>query len=244
MTSFRLLATLNLCLGGLVFLLGMLILIENPRQRLNRVVSLMLFFGGLGSILAALSFLAAGPAGVAGPAAGGAANGQGSVQGISYLWEFFFPTLFLFASIFPEERAFTRRGAGIPWLRWGPSFTTLVFAPHVFHFILAFVFATLVYYYRVFDPADARAQFPGVYRFLQHKWYFDELYDLTLVRPTLALARGLGLFDKQAVDGVVNGAAWGTELVSRIGGVFDPKGFDLNRINRDWKGAKRRRGCR
>jgi hypothetical protein len=23
-------------------------------------------------------------------------------------------------------------------------------------------------------------------------------------------------------------------------GVFDPKGFDLNWINRDWKGAKRR----
>lgn len=26
-----------------------------------------------------------------------------------------------------------------------------------------------------------------------------------------------------------------------IGGVFDPKGFDLNRLNRDWKGAKARR---
>ena len=25
-----------------------------------------------------------------------------------------------------------------------------------------------------------------------------------------------------------------------IGGVFDPNGFDLNRVNRDWKGAKRR----
>ncbi|TMQ71720.1 MAG: hypothetical protein E6K81_09360 [Candidatus Eisenbacteria bacterium] len=160
MTSFRLLATLNLCLGGLVFLLGMLILIENPRQRLNRVVSLMLFFGGLGSILAALSFLAAGPAGVAGPAAGGAANGQGSVQGISYLWEFFFPTLFLFASIFPEERAFTRRGAGIPWLRWGPSFTTLVFAPHVFHFILAFVFALVPPSFKLTVPDTLRVLAP------------------------------------------------------------------------------------
>ena len=30
------------------------------------------------------------------------------------------------------------------------------------------------------------------------------------------------------------------DLVRWIGGVFDPKGFDLNRINRDWKGAKRR----
>lgn len=32
------------------------------------------------------------------------------------------------------------------------------------------------------------------------------------------------------------------DMVRWIGGVFDPKGFDLNRINRDFKGpAKRRR---
>ena len=31
------------------------------------------------------------------------------------------------------------------------------------------------------------------------------------------------------------------DMMRWIGGVFDPKGFDLNRINRDWKGAKRRR---
>jgi len=135
MSSFRLLATLNLCLGGLVFLLGLVILRENPRQRLNRVVALMLFFGGLGSILAALSFLNAGPV--------GAANGatQRSVQNFSYLWEFFFPTLFLFASLFPEERGFTRRGAGIPWLRFAPNFETLVYAPHVVHFIVALALA-------------------------------------------------------------------------------------------------------
>ena len=36
MNSLRVLATINLVLGGLVFLLGMLILRENPRQRLNR----------------------------------------------------------------------------------------------------------------------------------------------------------------------------------------------------------------
>ena len=31
------------------------------------------------------------------------------------------------------------------------------------------------------------------------------------------------------------------DMVRWIGGVFDPKGFDLNRINRDWREAKRRR---
>ncbi|MHB1869794.1 MAG: plasmid pRiA4b ORF-3 family protein [Steroidobacteraceae bacterium] len=32
------------------------------------------------------------------------------------------------------------------------------------------------------------------------------------------------------------------ELAHWVGGVFDPKGFDLNRINRDWKATKRRSG--
>ena len=30
------------------------------------------------------------------------------------------------------------------------------------------------------------------------------------------------------------------DMARWIGGVFDPKGFDLNRINREWKGSKRR----
>jgi hypothetical protein len=28
-----------------------------------------------------------------------------------------------------------------------------------------------------------------------------------------------------------------------IGGVFDPKGFDLNRVNRDWRGPRRMTGA-
>jgi len=31
-------------------------------------------------------------------------------------------------------------------------------------------------------------------------------------------------------------------LLNWIGGVFDPKGFDINRINKEWRAAKRRRG--
>ena len=31
------------------------------------------------------------------------------------------------------------------------------------------------------------------------------------------------------------------DMMRWIGGVFNPKGFDLNRLNRDWKGAKSRR---
>ena len=47
---------------------------------------------------------------------------------------------------------------------------------------------SLLYYYRVLDPAEAQEQFPGVHRFLRHKWYFDELYSVMLVRPALVVA--------------------------------------------------------
>lgn len=61
-------------------------------------------------------------------------------------------------------------------------------------------------------PARLAAMFPGVYRFLLNKWYFDELYDLVLVRPYHALARTLWqVGDTTIIDGVPNGLAALTE---------------------------------
>lgn len=130
--TYQLLATFNLVLGGLVFLLGLVILRENPHQRLNRVVSLMLFFGGFGAVLSALSLLLPGTRGT-----------PGAQPNVAYLWELFFPTAFLFASVFPEERAFTQRFA-MPGGRRSPSFVVLVYAPHTFHFAL--VLATALWH--------------------------------------------------------------------------------------------------
>ncbi|HTR96380.1 MAG TPA: SpoIIE family protein phosphatase [Candidatus Acidoferrales bacterium] len=122
--STHLLASVNLVLGGLVFLLGLVILRENPRQRLNRIVSMLLFFGGFGTVLAAVSLLL--------PVS---AKGASLYENAAYLWELFFPTTFVLASIFPEERAFLRAFRLPDALRWS-GFLVLVFAPHVFHFIL------------------------------------------------------------------------------------------------------------
>jgi serine phosphatase RsbU (regulator of sigma subunit) len=129
MNSPLILTTLNLALGGLVFLLGVIILRENPGQRLNRVVAFMLFFGGFGSILAATAFLGTRPA----------TSGVGLLESVAYVWEFYFPTLFLFANIFPEERPWIRQP---PWKAipfWTPGFGAVVFAPHVFHFALMLI---------------------------------------------------------------------------------------------------------
>lgn len=120
------LTTLNLALGGLVFLLGFIILRENPAQRLNRVVASMLFFGGLGSILAATTFLGGTPRTV---------GGGGVLENVAYVWEFYFPTLFLFANTFPVERSWIKSPPWRFWF-WVPGVTALIFAPHVFHFLL------------------------------------------------------------------------------------------------------------
>lgn len=121
--SSNLLATINLVLGGLVFLLGLVILRENPQQRLNRVVSLLLFFGGFGAVLSALALLLPTRA------------HSNITENAALLWELFFPTAFLLAVVFPEERAFTRL-IRLPGPLRDRSLLALVFGPHVFHFLL------------------------------------------------------------------------------------------------------------
>jgi NADH-quinone oxidoreductase subunit L len=60
----------------------------------------------------------------------------------------------------------------------------------------------IAYYMYMVDrtaPQRLAADFPGLHRFLVHKWYFDELYDFLFVRPAFAIGR---LFWKGG-DGVI-----------------------------------------
>ncbi len=82
-------------------------------------------------------------------------------------------------------------------------------------------FAVSLYYKKWLDPEEARRQAVGVHRFLYHKWYFDELYSATLVRPTLVVGAALKWFDLHVIDGIIHGLAWLAVRVSRIDGWFD-----------------------
>jgi NADH-quinone oxidoreductase subunit L len=60
--------------------------------------------------------------------------------------------------------------------------------------------------------------FPGVYRFVSNKWYFDELYDRIFVRPSLWLGR---LFwhrgDEKTIDRFgPHGAAYAVGIGNRV----------------------------
>jgi NADH-quinone oxidoreductase subunit L len=86
---------------------------------------------------------------------------------------------------------------------------------------VALLFSYLLYYRRVLDPAEAPAQFPALHRFLTYKWYFDEFYSATLVRPALVAAGWCRAFDARVIDGIVDGIARLGVLTSRWDGLID-----------------------
>jgi len=111
---------LYLSCGIAVFLLGLLVYRHAPDVRLHRVSAAMLVFGGLGPALAGVGVLV----GWQGPdAAPDAVNLTG---GFAYLWELFFPSLLLFALVFPRESPVLVRFPRLPWL---------LYAPHLFHLV-------------------------------------------------------------------------------------------------------------
>jgi NADH-quinone oxidoreductase subunit L len=83
------------------------------------------------------------------------------------------------------------------------------------------LFAVLLYWIRILNPADAAAQFPAVHRFLFNKWYFDELYSVLLVRPALAVAIWCRSFDLGVIDRSIDSLAAGTIRLAKWGGSFD-----------------------
>jgi NADH-quinone oxidoreductase subunit L len=86
---------------------------------------------------------------------------------------------------------------------------------------LGIVFAGLLYYRPILDPAEAAAQFPGLHRFLANKWRFDELYSVFLVRPGLVVAGWCRAFDTYVIDGFVDFLGRLAVLVSKWDGMFD-----------------------
>ncbi len=62
-------------------------------------------------------------------------------------------------------------------------------------------------------------KFPGIYRFLYNKWWFDEVYHEVIVKPVLFLSRRLvvGFSDLFVIEGIVNGSA---RVVGGIAGAF------------------------
>jgi NADH-quinone oxidoreductase subunit L len=66
-----------------------------------------------------------------------------------------------------------------------------------------------------------KERFPLIYSALNHKFYFDIVYDAVFIRPFFALTEMLANFDRTVIDGVVNGAGNGWVLFSSGSQFFD-----------------------
>jgi NADH-quinone oxidoreductase subunit L len=63
------------------------------------------------------------------------------------------------------------------------------------------------------SPAPRRVQ-----KVLYNKWYVDEIYDTAIVRPIMAMSRGMWRFiDQGLIDGTVNGAGYASRAFGWVG---------------------------
>jgi NADH-quinone oxidoreductase subunit L len=86
---------------------------------------------------------------------------------------------------------------------------------------LGIFLAFLVYSFGWINPDRVMNAVKPLHNFLQNKWYFDELYDATIINGSKALSRGLAWFDMHVVDGLVNLTAQIGVFVSFLVGKFD-----------------------
>ncbi len=64
--------------------------------------------------------------------------------------------------------------------------------------------AYLMYVKKSISPQALGARFKSLYTLLYNKWYFDEIYDAAIIKPTLAFTNLLWSFDGGIIDWVVN----------------------------------------
>jgi NADH-quinone oxidoreductase subunit L len=84
--------------------------------------------------------------------------------------------------------------------------------------VATILFASWITNRRRYVPADASPEPRGFARVLYHKWYVDEIYDAIVVRPVVAMSRGLARFvDQGLIDGAVNGAGYASRAFGWVG---------------------------
>ena len=103
MSESGLITFLYLACGLFFFLLGLTILRIGRSSAPTRAAAMMLFFAGIGPLLAAASIL------LEANLREGSVVYQSMLESFEYLWEFFFPSLMLFALSFPRENSWLRR---------------------------------------------------------------------------------------------------------------------------------------
>ena len=118
-----------------------------------------------------------------------------------------------FASAAAEAAKEGEHGASIEWILMGFSVAIAIIGISVARFF---------YHHKPEIPDTLEKQLKPLHSLLYNKWYVDEIYDFLFVN---GLGKGggrvLGAFDRNVVDGGVNGAGWLTRLSATVSGWWD-----------------------
>jgi serine phosphatase RsbU (regulator of sigma subunit) len=121
MATSSFLASFYFVAGIIIFFLAVAILRQSARNIVNWATALVLFFASFGPILGAMSYLLE-----QNPRAGTVLF-KNLVASFDYIWEFFFPSLVLFALVYPRRNRL--------W-RYIKYVVFLLFLPHLFHLVM------------------------------------------------------------------------------------------------------------
>ncbi len=84
------------------------------------------------------------------------------------------------------------------------------------------IFVAFTFYqFKVFNPDTIVGIIKPFYLLSYNKWYFDEIYDASIIWFTLAFSKLLAWFDLKIVDGTVNLVGWVVNGIGHIVGIFD-----------------------
>ncbi|MFQ5628472.1 MAG: SpoIIE family protein phosphatase [bacterium] len=119
----NLLTIIYFACGIFSFLLAWLIVRENPRQTVNRILSVLLFFAAFAPILTAFGFLIESSESIS--------PDSQTLKATFIIWEFFFPQLFLFSLVFPTQNRV---------LKSHPRIYIPLYLPPAFHILLVSLF--------------------------------------------------------------------------------------------------------
>ncbi len=87
--------------------------------------------------------------------------------------------------------------------------------------VIGISMALVVFAFRIIDPDRTAAAIRPLYLFSYNKWYWDEMYEATVIRFSILLSKALSWFDAKIVDGIVNGVAITTRNFAFANGSFD-----------------------
>ncbi|MDP2193530.1 MAG: proton-conducting transporter membrane subunit, partial [Alphaproteobacteria bacterium] len=80
--------------------------------------------------------------------------------------------------------------------------------------VIGFLSAIMFYYFNIINSAAVKNRFPRVHALVYHKFYIDELYDMTLVQPIKRLGLLFMLNDHKVIDAF--GPDGSAKIVGRI----------------------------